>query len=308
MFVVVNPSANGGTARNRWHEIEHALRERVRDIDVCQEDSALRGAAAIHAAVDRGARSIVAVGGDGSVGLALNALMDSATDQPRNPSIRLGAIGLGSSNDFHKPFGDRIAGAPARIDAQNASLTDVGKATLLLPDGRRSVRYFLINASMGLVAEGNHSFTAAGGVAKWLKPRNVEMAIAYTALKSVAQLRPLHVEIRSDGWSEDVQLTNVGVLKSPYFAGGMRYDTGVASDDGQFDVNIWAAASRPAVVRLIAGLYRGKFTSSPLATCRRGRVVDIRPERPSPLELDGEITVVESAHLEVIPKALLVCA
>ncbi len=308
MFVVVNPSANGGTARNRWHEIEHALRERISDIDIQQEDSASLGAAAIRAAVDRGVGSVIAVGGDGSVGLALNALMDPATDRPRNPSIRLGAIGLGSSNDFHKPFDNRIAGAPARIDTQNARLTDVGKATLLLPDGRRIVRYFLINASMGLVAEGNHSFTTAGGVAKWLKPRNVEMAIVYTALKSIARLRPLHVEIRSEGWSEDVRLTNVGVLKSPYFAGGMRYDTGVTNDDGQFDVNIWSAASRPAVVRLIAGLYRGKFTGSRLATCRRGRVVEIRPEHPSPLELDGEITVVESARLEVIPKALLICA
>ncbi|WP_280357250.1 diacylglycerol/lipid kinase family protein [Nocardia otitidiscaviarum] len=309
MFLVVNPTAKGGAA-TRWPHVRQALLERRPDIDTATPDSAAEAEKAVRAAVDAGHDAVIAAGGDGTVGLVLNALMDPTVDRPRDPRIALGAIGLGSSNDFHKPAAaDRLlAGVPARIDLGRARSVDVGKATMLLPDGTRRIRYFLLNASMGLVAAGNHHFNTAGGLTAWLKPRNTDAAIAYTALRTIATFDPLRVDIRGEGWRQHAPVTNVSVLKSVHFAGGMRYDTGVTADDGRFDVNIWSAASRPAVLRLIAGLYRGRFRASALARCERSARVDLRPEYPSPLELDGEITVVEGASLEVLPRALLVCA
>lgn len=308
MFVVVNPHARGGSAGARWAAVETALRQRIPDVEVARYESAQHSEDAIRAAIARDVSCIVVAGGDGSTNLALNAMMDPATDRPRKPDIALGAIGLGSSNDFHKPFGDRLAGVPAKLNVDEARRVDVGKASLLLPDGSRRVRYFQINASMGLVAEGNHAFTNAGGAIARLKRLSSDAAIAATALISIARFVPMHVEISSDGWRDDRRVTNIGVLKNVHFAGGMRYDTGVTAGDGRFDVNIWAAASKPQVLGIIANLYRGRFTPSRLATCRRGRSVELRPERSCPLELDGEVTVVDAARLEVIPRALLVCA
>ena len=188
-----------------------------------------------------------------------------------------------------------------------AAAVDVGKATVQLPGKGQLVRYFLLNASMGLVADGKHAFNTSGGLIAWLKLRNVDLAIAACAVHAVAALRLPHVAVTSDGWGYDGPIANIGLLKSVYFAGAMRYDTAVVSDDGQFDVNIWRAAGRLRIARLVLGLYRGRFLGSPLAVSQRGTSVELRPRQPCPLELDGEIVVVESARLDVVPAALRVC-
>jgi diacylglycerol kinase family enzyme len=217
---------------------------------------------------------------------------------------------LGSSNDFHKPTVPErhLAGAPARVDVAAATAVDVGKATIQLPGGDQLVRYFLLNASMGMVADGNNAFNTSRGLVKWLKSRNVDLAIAVCAAQVVAAPRLPHVTISSHGWEHDGPVANVGVLKSVYFAGGMRYDTMVVRDDGQFDVNIWRAAGRLPICRLVLGLYLGRFLDSPLAVSHRCDSVDLRPRTPCPLELDGEIVVAQSARLDVVRAPLKVCA
>jgi diacylglycerol kinase family enzyme len=87
----------------------------------------------------------------------------------------------------------------------------------------------------------------------------------------------------------------------------MRYDTGVARDDGRFDVNIIEPASRLAMVRLALGLYRGRFRASRYARCERADAVSMQPAESRPLELDGEIIEVTAARLDVLPKALRLC-
>lgn len=315
MLIVLNPQSNAGTALDRWQPVERALRERNTDLEVEMPGDAEQAAKLVRARIEAAdgitPDVIVAAGGDGMVNLVLNALMDPATDRPRRgaEALVLGAIGLGSSNDFHKPMRRAavIADVPVRIDTERAELVDVGKATMLLPDGTRAVRYFLLNASMGLVAAGNHSFNHARGVIGWLKSRNVEAAIVATALSNIATHRPLPVQVRGSDWEHAAPITNVGVLKSVHFAGGMYYDTPVTRADGRFDVNIWQAAGRARILGLIAGLYRGKFSGSALATCYRDSVVELRPAHAARFELDGEITIVESARLEVLPEVLKVC-
>ncbi|MEV5832592.1 diacylglycerol kinase family protein [Nocardia sp. NPDC052112] len=309
MLVVLNPQSNAGTALRRWRPVERVLRERDAELTVEMPGDAEQATKLVQARLESDPPEvIVAAGGDGMVNLVLNAIMDPATDRPRpgTEAVGLGAIGLGSSNDFHKPGRTSIADIPVRLGAPE--LVDVGKATMLLPDGTRAVRYFLLNASMGLVAAGNHSFNHARGPIGWLKSRNVEAAIIATALSNIATHQPLAIQLRGSDWLHTAPITNVGVLKSVHFAGGMYYDTPVTRADGLFDVNIWEAAGRARILGLIAGLYRGRFRGSALATCYRDSAVELRPTAPAPLELDGEITIVESARLEVLPRVLGVCA
>lgn len=316
MLVVLNPQSNAGTALRRWEPVEQPLRQRYPALTVELPADAEQATKLVRAHIDnradRAPGPIVAAGGDGMVNLVLNAVMDPETDRPRRGAeeIALGAVGLGSSNDFHKPVRPEamIADVAVRVDADRAERVDVGKVSMLLPDGTRAVRYFLLNASMGLVAAGNDSFNHASGLVGWLKSRNVEAAIVATALANIATHTPLRVEIRGTDWEHRTPITNIGVIKSVHFAGGMYYDTPVTRADGHFDVNIWDAVGRARILALIAGLYRGKFSTSSAAICHRDTAVELRPDRPAPLELDGEITVVESARLEVLPRVLKVCA
>ena len=130
---------------------------------------------------------VVAAGGDGTVNGVLNAILANDVD------VALGAIGLGSSNDFHKPFAaDRsVAGVPVRLDPAQAVRADVGKATLTDPDGAMRTRYFVLNASLGVVAQGNAFFNAPDRTLRALKKTSVDLAIAYAALVSISRFKPI---------------------------------------------------------------------------------------------------------------------
>lgn len=309
MLIVVNEQSKGATGGRRWA----AARERLTGTGLSFEEVRPAGVAASDRAVidgvARGHDVVVAAGGDGTVGAVLNALIDPATDRPRGDAA-LGAIGLGSSNDFHKPMseGRRVGRLPARLSTEAATRVDVGKARLTHPDGTRSTRYFLQNASVGIVAAGNDYFNEGKGLVRWLKARHTEAAIIYSALVSIATYRARRVALHIDGAPVlDEPIMNISILKSVHFAGGMRYDTGVTRRDGLFDVNVWQDMGRLRLVSTVIGLYRGKFRDRPHTRCLRGRVISLAADAPMPLELDGEIAHVTSAELSVLPGALRVC-
>src|SRR5437016_2873987 len=92
-LVVLNPNAHGGRARQLWHRITRPAGWTVVDRDY---------SGAVSSAVHNGERSFVAAGGDGTVNALLNAIV-ACENRPPLEEFTLGAVGLGSSNDFHKP-------------------------------------------------------------------------------------------------------------------------------------------------------------------------------------------------------------
>jgi diacylglycerol kinase family enzyme len=310
VLVVVNPAAHDGRAGRHWPAAHRALHRRHPDAQVSHPSNAAAATAVIHAGLMSGQDAVIAAGGDGTVNLALNALMDPATDRPRVPRVCLGAIALGSSNDFHKPIraGRTLAGLPARIDMERAHLVDVGKATIELADGGHTVRYFLLNASLGLVADGNHLFNNPGPLIKWLKTRNVDVAITLCALRVITGRQFPRVVTHSAGWRHVGEVAAVGVLKSVHFAGGMHYDTGVVDNDGMFDVNIWRPAGRVSLLHTVFELHRGRFSASATAICRRSESLTVRPDRACAVELDGEVLSAVAVRFDVLPATVKVCA
>jgi diacylglycerol kinase family enzyme len=308
MLIVINGKSHGARGTERWSRVRDALPSRAAYEEVLS-DSIEASNRAIVDAIARGHDVIVAAGGDGTMNAALNALMDPATDRPRG-DVALGGVGLGSSNDFHKPLAKErtIAGFPARMSRRSGARVDVGKAVLHHPDGSASTRYFLLNASVGIVAEGNAFFNDGDRMLRLLKKDNTEAAILYAAISKIVKNQTLSVKMDIDGdVAFDAPVANIGVLKSVYFAGGMRYDTPVKADDGHFDVVVWKPMSRRALLGTMARLYRAKFSGQPDTECLRGRNVSITPSVVTHLELDGEIFNVSSATLSVLPSALLVC-
>lgn len=304
MLIIVNASANAGNAADRWRRVADALKAR----SIAYEVAATRSEAdAVRAVVDAPSRHhdvVVAAGGDGTVNGVLNAILANRVD------VALGAIGLGSSNDFHKPFvkEKRVGGVPARIDREHASRADVGRATLIAPDGSSRTRYFVLNASLGVVAQGNAFFNAPDRTLRTLKKRSVDLAIAYAAIVSIMRFRPIALRMSLDDQPlQPVELTAMGILKQVYFAGGMHYDTPVAPDDGMFAVNVWEPMGRWAIVGLILALYRGQFTGRKHTQAHRTRRVRISADPPIDFELDGEVSKIAQAEVEVVPRAVRLC-
>jgi Diacylglycerol kinase catalytic domain len=184
MVLLLNLGAHGGRAAAKWRRVRPALERRSR-LAVHTPGTPAELERAVDAALRGGEQLIVAGGGDGTVNAVLNAIMDPIFDRPRAEGT-LGAIGLGSSNDFHKPFTRerRVGRVPVRVSAERARRVDVGRADMQLSSGERRVRYFLLNASVGLIAAGNVYATSGAPTFERLRRVTIEGAILWAGLRT----------------------------------------------------------------------------------------------------------------------------
>ena len=306
--ILLNPYANGGKSRSRWQDGLADARTRELGLDQAQtyDGDPAEAAAWVLDRVQAGVRRFVAAGGDGTVHLALQALL--AAQSATGERLSLGAVALGSSNDFHKPFDapgrERIGGRPARVDFFRAAAHDVGRVEV--DDG--SSRSFLINASVGATAEANDLFNNPGLVLRVLKRTWVDGAIIWAALATLARFRNLDARIEVEGEGpRDVHLSNLGVVKNPCFAGGFRYDVPQQPDDGWFGVHLCEDLGKIGLVRTLVALGSGRFQGLPGASSRQARAVDVQADRPFTVETDGEVVRTRHARFHLLPRALLVC-
>lgn len=307
--VILNPRANAGNGARRWKkllETELAREHGLADASLFDGSQGLENLGPwVSERMRSGARNIVAAGGDGTVNLVLNAIL-CAPDRPKD--VRLGAVGLGSSNDFHKPYEvtgrHRSSGPHCRLDFSAARAHDVGQ----FRTREGFSRHFVINASVGVTAEANWNFNEARGALGLLKRRWVDGAIIATALKTFGSYANFKAELKMDGGDpQSVTLTNLGVVKNVHFSGQMRYDVAQPLDDGFFGVHLCEGMGALEMMGVLAALSSGRFSGRPKTSSRQARTLDIEAAQPFAIETDGEVVRARNARFEILSKELLVC-
>lgn len=306
MIVFLNTRASYGRAGAVWARVRPELERRVGAFEVREMDSADGVAASLREAVARGERAFVAAGGDGSVNLLLNAILrlDVAGD------VALGAVGLGSSNDFHKPFArdSFIAGVPARVDSEHARPCDVIRIDLTDDEGRASTRFAIINASLGITADANAGFNAPSGFVRAARRLSVDAAIVASVLRTLATHRDVGCRIAIDGAGQGTfSVSNLGVIKNPHFAGSFCYDTPIEPDDGKLGVNLCERLNRFQVLATLAALSRRRFRGRPKTRSWIAEWVAVEAERAFALEADGEVVRARRAEFTVLPGRIRCC-
>jgi diacylglycerol kinase family enzyme len=302
-FVLVNPRAGGGRGRARLERAWPAVAARFEPTTVELEPSG-RWRAELRAGVDGGVRHFVAAGGDGTVG----ALVDGLWRVSRVPlsHLTVGAVGVGSSNDFHKPVRARAGGLPIRIGAPAGR--DVGCVRYVDETGTARARAFLVSASFGVTAAANAFFDGNDRLMRLLRRAWTDGAVLYAALHEILRGRsqPLDLALAGSRWR--VRAASLSVLKTPHLAGGLAYDTPVSPDDGVLAVNLVEDRGRRATLATLAGLARGRFAGRP--GTRHWCVPELTVESvaPVPLEIDGEVVLARRAAFEVLAERIRACA
>jgi diacylglycerol kinase (ATP) len=299
-LVLLNPASRGGRGRRVWRVLdgEPGLR-RV----VSSDPDELRARAAAD-----DAPLLVAVGGDGTINLALDAAMR------RTPRPRVGILYAGTSPDFcrfHRvPLDPRAAwdalrrGSPARpIDLCRVDPLSPSQPSRPSGPSRPSrpsaAAWFACAANIGLGP-------AVAAAANRLRPRLGDALGTFAALLGALR-RARRFDARlafDDGSRADLRgLLHLAVLKSDAIASGIRLGVPAAPCDGFLHVVAaprLRAADLPRIYR--GGLPRGAFV-------RRARSVAIETDPPLPLEWDGDPAPLrtpvrvtcERAALEILP-------
>jgi diacylglycerol kinase family enzyme len=308
MIVLLNPSAGGGTALAKWSRIESRVRENTGPIDVCLTGDAEGLRYQVARAIGEGETRFVAAGGDGTVNAVLHALVEFTP-----PSVlgrmALGAVGLGSSNDFHKPFRLQIDGVPCRIGFGTAALHDIGVLAYSDPDGHEATRYWMVNASVGTTAEANHFFNHPDRLLRFLKKRSTTSGILYAAGRTLLRYRCREMTLQLDDCIESTAPTqNLGIVKNPHFAGSLHYDTPYEPDSGEFYVHRLEQVSAPRLVSAFAGLARGRFRGGKGTRSWKARKLSVRNCGEFAVEFDGEVVVASEATFTLSQARIGVCS
>jgi diacylglycerol kinase family enzyme len=246
---------------------------------------------------------LVSAGGDGSMHILVNTILKSKVNE--RYQLCLGAIGLGSSNDFLKPFGACLHGIPVRIDYNGPCIAhDVGFVTYLNEDNEWREKYFVVNASFGLTAEANWYFNHPGGVLKWLKKVNTTSAILYTAFRTLIRHQNFSSRIGFNHYRMAVPVSNINLLKLPFVSGSFRYNQNLLPDDGRLGLNACLGMNKAELLGTLYRLGCGRFDANNKRVTESVDRFHLCAPAPVVFECDGETDKVKEVRITLLPKAI----
>jgi len=237
---------------------------------------------ACQAAVAEGAAALVAVGGDGTVHQALQAVAGKA--------VGFGVVPAGTGNDFADGVGVppdvREAARLVAEAVRESRTTGFDLARMTGPEGE--VRWFGAVLAAGFDAIVNERANRM----RWPRgPRRYDLAI----LLEMTRLRARRYELILDGVDRSFDGVLVAVGNCPSYGGGLRICPAADPSDGLLDVVVAAPLGRAGLVRLKPRLRRGTHVTDPRVTAYRAGRVRIAAsgiigyadgERIGPLPLD----------------------
>ncbi|UFQ14646.1 MULTISPECIES: diacylglycerol kinase [Streptomyces] len=287
----VNPTAGRGRGAHAAQPAASALRDRgFRVRTVIGEDApdALRRA---REAVEGGTGALIAVGGDGMVSLALQAVAGTRTP--------LGVIAVGTGNDFARALAlpVREPGAAGRLVAEALKKARTRSIDL----GRVGGTWFGTVLASGFDSRVNDR----GNRMRWPAGRfKYDLAMA----AELAAFRPVPYRITLDGGDvHETEATLVAVGNGSSYGGGMRICAGAEPDDGLFDITVVGPCSRTTLLKVFPRVYKGTHLGHPAVTVHRAATVELVAPGTTGYA-DGEPLGALPLTVECVPGAVRVLA
>lgn len=301
-FVVVNPHAGTNKCMRDWPEIKRLLEEAGFEFTLAMTEKIYHALSLVQHAIEvDGFKSIIVVGGDGTLNEAVNGIMR----QFRFPSdeIRIGMITVGTGNDWGRMYEipPEYKGQVKILKKGHTFLQDVGVVKYRYASDEEK-RYFVNIAGMGydaLVAKKTNSLKqiGKGGVITYM----------ISLLSGLFQYENTELSIEADGeqvYSGQVFSLSIGICK--FNGGGMMQLPNAIPDDGLFDVTLIEKTTKMRVIRNIKNLYDGSFIKMKEVKTFTGKKFSIiaNPSDKLNLETDGESLGHSPLDFEVIPKSI----
>jgi diacylglycerol kinase (ATP) len=292
--VIVNPSSAGGSTGDAWPQIASDLRSQFGAFRVVFTKRRGDAAALADEAARKGAKLIIACGGDGTVSEVANGILTSGKD------AELGILPSGTGGDFRRtleiPSQSRAA---SRVLSNGRTVKiDVGRVSFIDHNGNEAMRYFVGVASCGMSTK----------VIERVKAEKTSFAASL--LETAMRTEPTRLAVQLDDSHErHLVVLNLCVANARYFGGGMKIAPNAKLTDGKFDVIGVGDLSALKLFTSAPRVYMGSHLSMPEVSHALARKVSIRAaDRNSEvaLEIDGELPGRLPATFQIVPSALRV--
>lgn len=234
--------------------------------------------------------SVICVGGDGTLSIALNALADPSL-------VTMAVVPVGSGNDFATAL--EISTVDAAIDAierGHARSVDFGTV-----NGRR----FANCVGIGLDAE-------VGALSARMRHRGFPPGPSYyaAALVGLFMVEQVGITLRTPDKSirrDDGVMVTIG--NGPEYGGGFKGAPGAMIHDGLLDINVFSDVQ--GLFRRLALMQRiraGSHVGQPNVDTLRSASLEIDIDREVAMHVDGEISAVKHASVAIVPAGMRVIA
>jgi diacylglycerol kinase family enzyme len=136
---------------------------------------------------------------------------------------------------------------------------------------------------------------------------NTQAAIIYTILKNILTYKNFKIKMEVNNELLSANVSNLGIIKSPFFTGKLRYQSDPLLNNGLFDVHLYSSLSKVKLLKLFNKLSNGKQDNSLNKKFWRTDRIKISLETECAVEFDGEVITTKSAEFSVIPELIKVC-
>jgi len=291
--VILNPYSNRWNSLKRWPETEAALKAAGVDFEMVISERKGQITELTEKAVRDGFSPIIVSGGDGSIGDALNGLMQ-ATGPGKDAIGPLGIMPTGSANDIVFALGlptDLIEAAKV-IAAGKTKAMDIGKL---------NNRYFANNSAAGL----EPYVTIKHEKIHWIKGMARYLVAAVQAIMDKPEWR---ADVKWDGgdFSGPISLISIGNGRR---TGGFFMTPHADLFDGKLTL---AFGYRPTRLGLFQALPRafnedkGSYVEMEGMRELHATRISVHLDKPSPAHTDGELFPewIQDFEYEIFPKRL----
>ncbi len=287
--VVANPASGRGKGGKLIPGVGALLSSIGVDHEILASASGEDAISLARRAAEDGADVVVALGGDGQVGMVANGLLEAGK------GAALGVIPAGTGNDFARALGlDRKDPMAAAGLLASPDFKPIDAVRLRTP---QRTCFFVNIGSAGFDSEVN---AYANGL------QFVKGTASYV-IGVVVMLRrftPGQFRIEVDGSKQDVAGMLVAVGNAVSYGGGMKVTPTALLDDGLLDVCVLGAVSKFEFLRTFPKVFNGSHITHPAVQMLRGRTVEVSAEREMQVFADGDHVGTLPATFEVEPAAM----
>lgn len=297
---ILNPKAQSGGAAETWTKVRHLLPPGT---EVFETERPGHASELTRSALRRGVKSILAIGGDGTINEVVNGFFEAG--KPIAADAVLGVIPHGTGSDFRRSLNLPVDAESAAQLLRTAAprLIDVMHVRYTTLEGMPGERYSINVTSFGM---GGAVAARATRFSGWCGGR---IAFVIATLQTTAQFSGSHIRLTLDGAQQPERIvTNVAAGNGQYHGGGMWVCPRASLDDGLLDVTVVEHVSLFETIRALPSLYNGRIYDHPKVEFFRAKELRAVSAGPVLIEIDGEPLGKTPVEISVIPRTLRVLA
>jgi len=296
--IILNPNALLRRSSQFWKNIEIRLQEVQIKYQHHVTSTVDEAKALIISLCKKGERHFIIVGGDGTLNIFVNAVMESKVD---SSEIYAALIPLGTGNDWSRTHGypNRYLDTIDILVKGNFVGHDVGLVETVIDDQPINARYFINIAGFGF--DGSVINNASKKTYKIFPKQLYLINLLKTLLAHKSQL----VSLKSNDFTVTKNIFSIAVGIGQYNGNGMRQCPEAIPSDGLFDVVMIEKVSVFKVLLNIKNLFKGDHVKQlKEVSTKRTDYLEINAQPFILGEVEGEMLTTGNYRIRCLDSAI----